>query len=620
MKNGSRWIMQILSAAFLCAGSAQAATFYFDNSEGNGLWNVVDNWHNQWDPVQTNTLGIFPNSPADEAYIAQTNGSIFVSSTNIAMMTTDITVQRVGASWGIGNGGNGLGKIDGGGNTLTLQGSGDNNYFGCFAGVAGGTFLIDNVNLVITNPAGNQLTWLENRNSSNNATIIGTNATLTLHTVLGVNTQGGGILEINCPLLASEADLIIQANNLSFNAGHDSSAFGRDMVFQGADKKLTVNGGRVLAPFRKFQVNGDNAELELNGAYAVNGPDIVVGGANNFLIDANSDQSMGTITLGSGSVTIDLDPAVTELAFSDSSAQVWSGPVVISNFVSEVVRFGTTSGGLSATQLGLAIAYDAEGFLVPDLNIDADGFLTGTTAPLRFTELSLSGADLSLTWDSIGGRIYRLLASETLEATPDAWAVAQSDIAATPPTNTLTIPFPAQAQTFFAVDALPAPPLFFDDFEQGPGAWTHGSDGAEGTIWEWGAPSNVGPATGANGSTNCFGTNLSGDYTADANVWLRSPTIDLTAVSSATLRFAHFIDTELTWDSGSIRVLDATNQSELGVVATALDGVATDWASFRAPLPEAAIGQLIQLEFRLVSDSVVHFSGWYIDDVQVSEP
>ena len=102
--------------------------------------------------------------------------------------------------------------------------------------------------------------------------------------------------------------------------------------------------------------------------------------------------------------------------------------------------------------------------------------------------------------------------------------------APTPPENTVIEYFPALPVSIFADNFDAAPVL--------PAGWTTGSNPTDTgtTSWEFGTPSGVGP--GAAGSTpNCAPTNLSGIYGVDSDIYLRTPAIDLTTASGATLNF-----------------------------------------------------------------------------------
>ena len=130
---------------------------------------------------------------------------------------------------------------------------------------------------------------------------------------------------------------------------------------------------------------------------------------------------------------------------------------------------------------------------------------------------------------------------------------------------------------------------------------------------------SVGP-TAANSAPNCFGTNLDADYAIDANVWLRSPVIDLTNVGEATLHYFNFVEIEAAFDFGRVAVLNASDDSELAEVAFPVDGVGAGWKKSSHAIPAEALGKLIKLEFRFQADNFNNLAGWYIDDVTVTAP
>ena len=131
-----------------------------------------------------------------------------------------------------------------------------------------------------------------------------------------------------------------------------------------------------------------------------------------------------------------------------------------------------------------------------------------------------------------------------------------------------------------------------------------------------------GPLTGpqgANSAPNCVGTNIAANYGIHTDIWLRSPgTIDLTTASSATLEFQQFRDIEAFFDLGSIRVLKASDDSQLGAdLLNPTDGTG-DWEQITVDLPLEALGEVIKLEFNFQADDFGNQAGWYIDDVTVT--
>jgi hypothetical protein len=232
---------------------------------------------------------------------------------------------------------------------------------------------------------------------------------------------------------------------------------------------------------------------------------------------------------------------------------------------------------------------------------------------------------LELSWNSIGGELYTVHSETDLSAVgeqgPGAWPIynGHENIVATPPRNALTFPYPADPERFFAIEAFPAPPvsILSDDFENGQGDWTMGSDGAAGTAWELGIPTN-GPGI-ANSLVNCFGTNLNSDYAINANIWLRSPAIDLTTAGGATLNYYQYRDIEEGFDFGVISVLDAADDSLIAEIP-GVGSMAFAWELVSKPLPAEALGKIIKIEFRLTSDEIETFPGWFIDDLNLTVP
>jgi hypothetical protein len=167
---------------------------------------------------------------------------------------------------------------------------------------------------------------------------------------------------------------------------------------------------------------------------------------------------------------------------------------------------------------------------------------------------------------------------------------------------------------FFRVVALPKPLLFADDFETGGPGWTHGGSGDN---WEVGTPVN-GPGA-AFGGTNVYATDLDGNIQPFSDAYLRSPTINLTGASRATLTFQEWrnVDPDPTFHGTIVNVLDAGTQAlitQLSVQAGATAG----WQPRTLQLPPLALGKNVMLEFRLYCDNFNLLEGWYIDDVKLS--
>jgi hypothetical protein len=159
-----------------------------------------------------------------------------------------------------------------------------------------------------------------------------------------------------------------------------------------------------------------------------------------------------------------------------------------------------------------------------------------------------------------------------------------------------------------------------------------GTSGSPATVWELGMPTSTGfdgPLAAFSGD-NCVGTNLSALYGPDAAVTLTSPAIDV-PTGAATLRFRQVVEIDGPnapvgggADFGTLRVLDASDDSELAVLEAQVQGGSSgNWKLYSAAMPAALLGMSVKLEFGLHSDSAAgspdsfELAGWYIDDVEL---
>lgn len=115
-------------------------------------------------------------------------------------------------------------------------------------------------------------------------------------------------------------------------------------------------------------------------------------------------------------------------------------------------------------------------------------------------------------------------------------------------------------------------------------------------------------------------TNLDGNFQANTDAYLRTPTIDLSDVTNATLMFDEYrqVDASLEFHHIAVSVLDAETEDE--IVELARDAGQTDgWETRGFPLPPKALGEEVNIEFRLVTDEFNRLPGWYLDNVRIVE-
>ena len=170
----------------------------------------------------------------------------------------------------------------------------------------------------------------------------------------------------------------------------------------------------------------------------------------------------------------------------------------------------------------------------------------------------------------------------------------------------------------YAYNTLSERRIWFDGFEQGGAGWSHGAT-AGADDWQIGAPGGAAgfgwtdPATAASGAA-CAGANLTngGAYAPNADSWLRSPPIDCTGYPTVRVRFKRWISCAGPSDRLELRI------GGLLTWATAYAPVSdSGWSTFETIAPNGGNNPALVIEFRLVSDGVISYGGWQVDDVEV---
>ena len=170
---------------------------------------------------------------------------------------------------------------------------------------------------------------------------------------------------------------------------------------------------------------------------------------------------------------------------------------------------------------------------------------------------------------------------------------------------------------------------FVQDFEPNDAGYTAPPppSGPE-NRWEWGTPTNVGPAT-AHSGTKLWGTVLNGNYGQDnANWWLVS-CMFLASANNPTLYYYDWWSTEASWDGYNISYSTDNGQTwtlitpvggynystVYGLGEPGFSGNQSSWQLKTATIPVNA-GVVFKLRWRFGSDaSVNNYPGVYIDDV-----
>ena len=195
---------------------------------------------------------------------------------------------------------------------------------------------------------------------------------------------------------------VSDALTITSTAGGGTTSFSGAITNTGG---ITFNGSGTGTITLGGGVTSGIGGITVSGAYTVNvtGNNTYTGittvssgtlslGNNNRISDSSNlvmsggtfatggfSETMGTLTLSTASSVIDLGSGASALVFSDSSGATWGSSISLSfvNFDAGVdsIRIGTTSGGLTETQLAqITINGSAAG-------IDSNGFLTVSSVP-----------------------------------------------------------------------------------------------------------------------------------------------------------------------------------------------------------------------------------------------
>lgn len=322
----------------------------FNNGVGDGLWSTTGNW----------SLGL-PGSGGN----------------NLAALTQDVNLD-IDVSLDMTTRG-----------SVTVSGSGKLTSIGSSSvallcnGDAGLTF---NAKLVINADIDKNLQV----NGSSRTLTFGASSVITLTTDANTVAPNTGSKVLFQGAIDGGANLKLNAWSTVFDTGSDNTAFTGDFLL-GPNTVIanTTGDGAFLAAGSSLKTNDTGGTLTITGANSCDA-DFSVQADHLYTLDIDANQStLGTLEIAdTGTLTIAVDPSVTNLSFADSSAKVWgTGGVAITGYVSGEIRFGTSNTALTALQLS---QISADGAATGEaLGLDANGYLVSAST-LSTNDLSLN--------------------------------------------------------------------------------------------------------------------------------------------------------------------------------------------------------------------------------------
>ncbi|MBC7080759.1 MAG: choice-of-anchor J domain-containing protein [Thermoplasmatales archaeon] len=155
--------------------------------------------------------------------------------------------------------------------------------------------------------------------------------------------------------------------------------------------------------------------------------------------------------------------------------------------------------------------------------------------------------------------------------------------------------------------------IFFDDVESGEDGWTHFDIYGDPTydLWHISTRRYASP-----GHSWYCGNEITGQYINYMEDWLVSPEIDATGATKLMLKWKHWYNIENNYDFGYVC---ASRDNYTFSILKTYTGSSGGWKEDEVditPYINTTTGK-INVAFIFVSDDIVTYEGWYVDDVEI---
>ena len=310
-------------------GAAEVLVASFNNAGGDNLWSNAANWSPGIPTADTAKVTI------DADLIVDSSKTVAQIKTNNASSAASVTITATNSS---------VLTVTGSGVTQPIQNNKKSSSF------------IFNLPVVFDSEGGTET--LRFNNGTQDITF---SSSLTLNDPLTVSgTNKNHDLNLNGSLLGS-ANLIFGAKTqANFGSAYDGSSYAGTLTTAGGaastNNQVTIisnvaDDGTFLKSAGSLNVTKDGAHISVNGANTLKG-NISIGNFSPTLTIHKNQSAVETITMGSGTLNLSLNPAVTTLAFADNSSSDWgTGSLVITGAADNEVSFGTDASGITSAQL-----------------------------------------------------------------------------------------------------------------------------------------------------------------------------------------------------------------------------------------------------------------------------
>ena len=310
-------------------GAAEVLVASFNNAGGDNLWSNAANWSPGIPTADTAKVTI------DADLIVDSSKTVAQIKTNNASSAASVTITATNSS---------VLTVTGSGVTQPIQNNKKSSSF------------IFNLPVVFDSEGGTET--LRFNNGTQDITF---SSSLTLNDPLTVSgTNKNHDLNLNGSLLGS-ANLIFGAKTqANFGSAYDGSSYAGTLTTAGGaastNNQVTIisnvaDDGTFLKSAGSLNVTKDGASISVNGANTLKG-NISIGNFSPTLTIHKNQSAVETITMGSGTLNLSLNPAVTTLAFADNSSSDWgTGSLVITGAADNEVSFGTDASGITSAQL-----------------------------------------------------------------------------------------------------------------------------------------------------------------------------------------------------------------------------------------------------------------------------